>query len=115
MIECQRYETVASIREAGYPPGAFAWTETWGEPGVISHIYICVPLDESVFFPVTRIRLLRVYRKGFDPPDGVVSWEWNYNLDRPTLRPSIGVNPKDPETGQYAYHGYLTDGVLEET
>lgn len=43
-------------------------------------------------------------------PEPRPSWDWNGNLDKPTLRPSI-LSPRD--SGGCGWHGYLTDGVFK--
>lgn len=38
-------------------------------------------------------------------PTVLTGWEWNGDLDKPTLTPSININ-------RGHWHGYLTDGVF---
>ena len=110
LITCERYSSHKALREAGYPPGAFCWTETYQQPELgYTHLSLCVPLpDTTEVFP---LRLFRVYRMGTPKPADVTSWEWDGDEDAPTLKPSIGVG-KQPD-GTYTFHGWLTYGILE--
>ena len=108
-IEVKRFQDHADIRAADYPPGAFCWTETLLQPSGLTHIAICVPMPPDRH-PSERMRMLRIYRKGWAKPEGT-SWEWDGDLDLPTLSPSIGVSKK-PD-GTYTFHGWLKAGVLE--
>jgi hypothetical protein len=38
------------------------------------------------------------------------SWEWNGEMDKPTFRPSLGVNMSDPA---YRCHSFVTDGKIQ--
>ena len=109
---CERYSSYKAIREAGYPPGAFCWTETYQQPELgYTHLYLGVPLPANADSFLFQMRLLRVYREGTAKPKDVTSWEWDGDEDKPTLKPSIGVGKK-PD-GTYTFHGWLTAGILE--
>ena len=109
-ITCERYSSHKAMREAGYPPGAFCWTDTYMQPEFgLTHLSLCVPVPaDSKMKPE---RLFRVYRQGTPKPEGVTSWEWDGDKDKPTLKPSLGVGKK-PD-GTYTFHGWLTAGILE--
>ena len=54
-------------------------------------------------------RALPVYRRGTPEPtlpEGHTSWEWDGNVERPTLSPSIWAEP--PE----GWHGFVRDGRM---
>ena len=119
MVQCERLLNYGAIRAAGFPPGAFSWTQTYSNPGVITHLSICVPLPTTGWDPGERLRVLRVYRTGEARPEAETAWEWDGNLDKPTINPSIGVtlNRVDDRSNRvdegYAFHGWLKGGVLE--
>lgn len=70
-------------------PGAFCWR---GEP-VGRLMFMC---------PCGCAKLAGVTVKPVAPQ----GWDWNGNLDKPTLSPSILID-------RGHWHGYLTDGVFK--
>jgi Family of unknown function (DUF6527) len=40
------------------------------------------------------------------------SWSWDGNIEKPTLKPSLGLYPKSMLG--YHWHGYLTNGEFSE-
>lgn len=48
-------------------------------------------------------------------PDGLYVWQWDGNVDKPTITPSINCAVKDgkPAVGGCGWHGTITDGVMK--
>ena len=47
-------------------------------------------------------------------PDGLCVWQWDGNMERPTIKPSINcIAVKDGKpTGGCGWHGFITNGVI---
>ena len=90
----------------GASAGSFHWTTLYGvnDPGPFGIIFNC-PCGCG-----------EIHSASFDscPPDmkGVgPRWHWDGDREKPTLTPSLVLNPKD---GGYHWHGFLKAGVFEE-
>lgn len=103
-VECRRREAPADCAE----PGDFAWRVCdeydadgdacgWRNPKPgerPTHLYLIEPTGQRAFLAIRPARQANGH-----------SWEWDGDLDRPTLTPSINAGPG-------GWHGWLRQGVL---
>ena len=93
---------VGANHDGELSPGEFSWND---EDGPVRELTFMVPGDEWGF-----IRTITCYRKGNHP--GHVAWEWDGDMDKPTLNPSIAAKGA-PDGKTMVWHGYLTAGRFE--
>lgn len=95
------YWTEGKLRD-GAPPGAFTYFGMTPERGPVGMYYMCPCGCESL--GTLRFRT----GKASDRP----SWEWNGNVEKPTLNPS--VNHLEADNTEH-WHGWLKAGKWEST
>lgn len=79
-------------------PGAFTYQRN--HAGVIYLMAACCP-------GCGRQGGMQLYHKGIAKPNQGESWEWDENIEEPTLKPSVNCE------GCCGWHGYLRKGVWE--
>ena len=86
--------------------------KSWGDEVVYDEEHWTMYLRCPDCLEVTRCDLSK--DPNDDPRHGYLGtyWHWNGDYDKPTLKPSIGVDSQDK--GQnWRWHGFLTNGRLE--
>lgn len=61
------------------------------------------------------VHAVMVYTPDKQEEDGANGWMWNADKTKPTLLPSLGLNPKDGKATDgsgFHWHGHLVDGVF---
>lgn len=89
-----RVETIDDLKATGQ----FYWTGMSG--GKIGRMMFVCPCGCGSIAGVTI------------KPVAANGWEWNGNLDKPSLTPSIRITGGKGRDGD-CWHGYLTDGVFK--
>lgn len=79
-----------------------------GYPGSTAHIMFVCPNGRRCSI------LLGPHFVDRPNPDGLCIWQWDGNMERPTIDPSINcVSVKDGKpTGGCGWHGSITNGVM---
>lgn len=94
-FDAHRVHSIDAYFREPYRLGTFLWVFLDGEV-----IGLCMALPRTAGRPEPT-GTWRVYKRGEPKPPGV-AWEWDGNLDKPTLTPSLHL------VGYW--HGFLTAG-----
>jgi hypothetical protein len=89
-----RVNSLEEVENGG--PGAFCWI--YGENPNIPEAFVH-------YLPGSGLGVCWIRGGGIEHPKS--TWDWNGNLDKPTLRPSIHAQ------GGIGWHGWLTDGYFK--
>lgn len=90
----------------GAPAGAFKFFRRDDIEGLAGILYAC---------PCGCGAVHSAPFKGSNP--GRAEWAWDGNREAPTLKPSLGLHPKDGRAADgsgYHWHGWLTAGEFKE-
>ena len=101
---CERVPDRVRLWGEGTPVGAFYWGKL--EQGDWSGDCLWIKMPYEPTHSGHPWHSLAVYRPCDPKPEH--GWEWDGNLNKPTLSPSIACGPREART----WHGNLLAGVL---
>lgn len=95
-------------------PGEFCWWQGLPNNGGLNpkdteHPILWYVPPEGTVYPVHAPVTIHKNEQSKSGTSGTYWW-WNGDLDKPTLKPSIGIYAHDGK--RYSWHGFLTDGVF---